>query len=77
MGEFLHVVDCETGEELQIPLTETDLQKEAEQLSLWKRLDAEVLKTLSEKEIKKAAVLDALADATGFTADELRDALNA
>lgn len=55
----------------------------AEQKAYWATLEelrqreTEEAAVAAEKQTKKAAILAALADATGYTADELREALNA
>lgn len=41
------------------------------------KADAEIAAAAEAAAAKKAAILAALAEATGYTADELRDALNA
>lgn len=71
MIERIH--NLETGE-----ITERQYTKSEIAAVEAARTEAAVLaQTLETSAVKKAAILDALATATGFSADELRDALNA
>lgn len=67
-------INVETGETVEIEMTK------AEATALATTSDAAAAAAAAETaaaEAKKAAILAALADATGFTPDELREALNA
>lgn len=66
-----------TGEFIQrIMTTEEIAQDEINRAEAATR-DAALNEEMTEKETKKTAILAALADATGYTPDELREALNA
>lgn len=66
-------MNVETGETVERPRTVAELKAEAADQATRKS----ALTEIEAAEKKKAAILAALADATGFTVDELRDALNA
>lgn len=67
------IQNVETGEiETREMTSEENAQMDALALA-----ESESAATFAAANAKKAAVLAALADATGFTAEELREALNA
>lgn len=70
-------VNVTTGEVIERERTAEELAAEASEQAEQhaKRAEAEAIEQTAAA--KKAAILAALADATGYTADELREALNA
>lgn len=68
--------DAETGKVTTRKETEQEAAVRAEMEAYWEAMRPE-REAAEAAAVKKAAVLDALATATGYTADELREALNA
>jgi len=73
MEAIAYEVNVTTGETVERPRTADELAAEAAEQAIW----AEEAAAQEAAAAKKAAILAALADATGYTADELREALNA
>lgn len=73
MEAIAYEVNVTTGEVVERPRTGDELAAEAAEQAIW----AEQAAAAEAASAKKAAILAALADATGYTADELREALNA
>lgn len=67
------IYDVETGETTERPYTKAEIAEAA----VVAREAAAAAAEAEAAAAKKAAILAALADATGFTTDELREALNA
>lgn len=73
MEAIAYEVNVTTGEAVERPRTADELAAEAAEQIIWAERSA-AEKTADEK---KTAILSALADATGYTPDELKEALNA
>lgn len=66
--------NAQTGETIQRELSKAE---ETEFLANVPERDQELVARAEAAAAKKAAILAALADATGYSADELKEALNA
>lgn len=75
--QIAYEVHVDKGEIVERPLTKDELAKEAAEQAIWAQQEAEAAAAAETAAAKKAAILAALADATGYTPDELREALNA
>lgn len=68
-------INCATGEQVIEALTPEEIAIREEQIAAAQIAEAERLATEEAKTAKKAAVLAAIAEATGLTAEDISEAL--
>lgn len=77
MSNLIGIYDHETGEQTVREMTKAEAKARADEIAANETAAAEAVATAAAADAKRTAILAALADSTGFTPDELREALNA